>query len=50
MFTIYLNGYVKTTSHYSMWTYNRGSNTFVEYLLFKEGILIDIKDGFYGTG
>lgn len=39
----------KNTTQYSMWTYNRGSNTFVEYLLFKDGMLHALKDGEYGT-
>ena len=41
--------FAKTTTHYTMWTYNRGSNTFIEYLLFKDGMLHDLKDGGYGT-
>lgn len=45
----YLDKFSKTTTHYSMWTYNRGSNTFIEYLLFKDGMLIDLRDGDYGS-
>lgn len=40
---------IQTTINYSLWTYDMGSNRFVEYLLFKDGVLIDIKDGNYGS-
>lgn len=40
--------FVKHSINYSLWTYDRGSHTFIEYLLFKNGVLIEIKDGFYG--
>lgn len=44
-----LDQFTKLTVHYSMWTYNKGSNTFIEYLLFKDGMLVDLKDGDYGS-
>lgn len=45
----YGDTYSKIITKYSMWTYNRGSNTFIEYLLFKNGFLVDLKDGEYGS-
>lgn len=38
----------KIVTHYTMLTYNRGSNTFIEHLLFKNNILIDLKEDGYG--
>jgi hypothetical protein len=47
--TKYLNTNILTTINYSLWTYDTGSNRFIEYLLFKDEVLIDIKDGEYGS-
>ena len=40
---------VESDTHFQRWIYNRGSDTFIEYLTFREGELIDIQDGEYGT-
>lgn len=40
---------VKEVTHFSLWTYNRGSRDLIHYLLFREGVLIEIKEGDYGT-
>jgi len=45
----YPDEFIKKTIHYAKWTYNRGSNTFIEYLLFEDGVLINLKDGDYGS-
>jgi hypothetical protein len=45
-----LNGpNIKTIVTHSLWTYNQGSHTLIEYLSFRNDVLIDIKDGSYGT-
>ena len=41
--------FVKVTTHYSRWTYNQGSNKLIAYLLFEEDMLIEMKDGDYGS-
>lgn len=43
------NGFKKLTTNYTRLTYNRGSNTFIEYLTFRNNRLINIKDGNYGS-
>ncbi|MDF1655055.1 MAG: DUF2845 domain-containing protein [Coxiellaceae bacterium] len=48
-FTRYGAKLIESDTHYQQWIYNRGSDTFIEYLTFREGELIDIQDGDYGT-
>ncbi len=42
-------GFDKLSTKYTRLTYNRGSNTFIEYLTFRNNVLIAIKDGDYGS-
>jgi hypothetical protein len=49
IFTKYDNSFTKNIIHYELWKYDRGSHTTIEYLLFNNGMLVDVTDGDYGS-
>lgn len=40
---------VYVSVHYNRWTYNFGSNQFIKYLVFRNGVLQEIDEGGYGN-
>ncbi len=36
---------VETDTHFQRWTYSRKTDAFIEYLTFRNGVLVDMTDG-----